>query len=681
MHTSHSSSTEIPLIPLKDFFRKPEKANFQISPDGNTISYLAPWQSRMRMNIFIQPIESIHKLGEARQVTNAEARDITSYFWKSNRYIVYLQDKGGDENYHLYLVDLQTSEIRDLTPFDKVKATVVDDLPDIDDQMLIGLNQRDPKVRDVYRIFLPSGKMELVAENPGNVIGWLTDHDGKLRVGVATDGTDEIILYRATEKDPFKQILKTDFRTSVSPVLFTYDNKLIYAFSNLARDKEALVLFDPATGKEKEVLFEHPEVDASRLSYSDHRKVITSVAYTKAFTEFHFFDKQTEELQCTLQSKLQGVEVRVADMSRNEKRMIVATFSDIEPSTYYFYDTDSKNLVLLARTCPWLDSEKMAPTVPIRYTARDGEILQGYLTLPGQLDPELSSLYEAERMIHLYPNLDIELHPYPFGKKLKQSKFPPLPLIVNPHGGPHARDYWTFDREAQFLANRGYIVLKINFRGSTGFGRKFWEAGFKEWGQAMQNDLTDGVQLLEKEGIVDSKRVAIYGGSYGGYAALAGLTFTPDLYACGVSYVGPSNLFTLLASIPPYWEPLRAQMYEKIGHPEKEKELLTKISPYFHADKIKAPLLVAQGANDPRVKKAESDQIVSALRTRGIDVPYMVKANEGHGFQNEENQMDFYRALEAFLAKYLGGRAEPESANVLEPLFQTPATSEPTQVK
>jgi dipeptidyl aminopeptidase/acylaminoacyl peptidase len=300
----------------------------------------------------------------------------------------------------------------------------------------------------------------------------------------------------------------------------------------------------------------------------------------------------------------------------------VRTFSDRSLGAYYFYDLKSKDFKKLADVSPWLNEQDMVPMKPIKYQSRDGLTINGYLTLPKGV---------AARN---------------------------LPVVVNPHGGPWYRDTWGFNPEVQFLANRGYAVLQVNFRGSTGYGRKFWESSFKQWGKTMQDDITDGVQWLIKQGIADPKRIGIYGGSYGGYATLAGLVYTPDLYAVGVDYVGVSNLFTFLKSIPPYWKPYLEMLYEMIGNPEKEKDLLTAASPVFHSKNIKVPLLIAQGANDPRVNKAESDQMVEALKARGIEVPYIVKANEGHGFANEENRFEFYRAMEEFLGKHLGGRVE-----------------------
>ena len=605
-----------PLIPMEDFFRNPEQSGFQLSPNGEYISFMKPWERRM--NIFVQKIGT----EEAVRVTSATERDIPAYFWSGNERIVYLQDRGGDENYRLYTVSTDGAESRELTPFENTRVTIIDSLEEQDDFILIGMNRRDQRLFDVYRLNLETGELALLEENPGDIAGWMTDHDGKLRVAVRSDGVNTSLLYRDKEDEPFRNILTTDFRESVSPLFFTFDNTKLYVASNLGRDKSAIFVFNPRTVEHEELLFEHPDVDVSSLFRSRKRKVITGTGFTTDRFRYHFFDEERAALQNELEERLPGDEVVVASMSRDETKVLVYAGSDRTRGTYFFFDRETKDFRKLAELAPWLPKERMAPMTPVSYVSRDGLTIHGYLTLP-------------------------------LGKEPKN-----LPVVIHPHGGPWVRDGWGFDPQVQFLASRGLAVLQMNFRGSTGYGRAFWEAGFKEWGRSMQDDVTDGVLWLVEQGIADPKRVGIYGASYGGYAVLAGLAFTPDLYACGVDYVGVSNIFTLLETIPPYWELGRQMLYEKIGHPEKDKELLEAASPVFHADRITAPLFVAQGANDPRVKKAESDQIVEALRSRGIEVEYMVKENEGHGFRNEENRFDFYRAMERFLATHLGSLSE-----------------------
>jgi dipeptidyl aminopeptidase/acylaminoacyl peptidase len=614
------------LIPLRDFFRNPDESGHTISHDGQYIGFLRPWNSRM--NVFVQ------KVGEAEavRVTSVTERDIPGFFWANDNRIVYSLDQGGDENFHLYAVDRDGQNLLDLTPYPETRAGVVDDLRDDPQHMLIRHNRRDKRAFDVFRVDVSTGELTQLVENPGNLVSFLADHEGHLRVATSTDGVNTSVLYRDSDGGEFKTILTTNFRETVTPLFFTYDNKMLYAASNLNRDKEAIVVFDPQTAKEVEVIYQHPQVDVSSLLRSDKRKVITGVSFTAAKRGYHFFDDTRREIQELLEGRLPGIEVALASSNLDEDKFLVRTYSDRSQGAYYFYDHQTKELRHLTDISPWLPEADLARMEPISYQSRDGLFIHGYLTLPVGVDPRN------------------------------------LPTVIMPHGGPWARDQWGFRPDVQFLANRGYAVLQMNFRGSTGFGRHFWELAFKQWGRSMQDDVTDGVQWLIDRGIADPERIGIYGGSYGGYVVLAGLAFTPDLYACGVDYVGVANLFTLLESLPPYWEPMRQMMYEMMGHPDQDAELMKAVSPVFHADRIKAPLLIAQGANDPRVKQAESDQMVQAMRQRGVEVPYMVKDNEGHGFRNEENRFEFYRAMEQFLASHLGGREEPGADDVLSKL-------------
>ncbi|HEY3533136.1 MAG TPA: S9 family peptidase [Casimicrobiaceae bacterium] len=605
------------VIPMRDFFRNPDRAYYRISGDGKTLSFMQPWERRM--NIYVQPIGSN---AEPVRITSEKDRDIPNYFWKGADRVVYTKDFGGDENNHIVVVDRRGGEPLDVTPFPGVKAIIVDPLVEIPGRMLIGLNKRVKEVFDVYDLDLASGKLALVAENPGNITSWGADHDGNVRFAIATDGVDQTYLYRDDAKAPFKPVLKTTFRDQFQPLVFTADNKKLYVASNLGRDKVAIVLVDPASAKEAQVVYGRDDVDVQNVAWSRARQRVSFVNYQTWKDERHYLDPDAKDLFSKLEAKLPGYQVTLQSLTDDETRMIVAATNDRTQGTRYLYDRNADSLTKLGDVTPWLPEAKMAAVKPIEYKTRDGLTVNGYLTLPNGV---------AARK---------------------------LPVVVNPHGGPWARDGWGFNPEVQFLANRGYAVLQMNYRGSTGYGRKFWEASFKQWGFAMQDDITDGVHWLIEQGIADPKRICIYGGSYGGYATLEGLVKTPDLYACGVDYVGVANLFTFMKTIPPYWKPFLAMMHQMVGDPEKDKERLAAASPALNADRIKAPLLIAQGARDPRVNKDESDQMVAALSKRGIDVPYLVKDNEGHGFHNEENQFDFYEAMEKFLAKYLGSRAQ-----------------------
>ncbi|HUI05602.1 MAG TPA: S9 family peptidase [Verrucomicrobiae bacterium] len=599
-------------IPLRDFFRNPERTAFQVSEDGKTISFLAPYERRL--NLFVQARGTT----EARRITSITDRSIANYMWKGSDQLLFSKDTGGDENFHLFTVSKEGGEVKDLTPFEKVRSGFVDRLWDDPDHILISMNKRDPKVFDLYRIHVITGRLELVAENPGDVTHWVTDYAGRVRAVVATDGVNRTLLYRETETNSFQKILTTDFRERLDPQFFTFDNAYLIAASNRGRDKIEIVKLDPHSGQELSVIARRPDVDMDGASYSRQRKVLTEAHYTTWKEEREFLDGETAAMYRRIKAKLPGYEIASLDNhDRAEQTFIVHAYNDRTRGADYLYDKRSGELTKLADRTPWLHESDMAEMRPITYRSRDGLTIHGYLTLPR-------------------------------GVKRRN-----LPVVVVPHGGPWYRDDWSFDPEVQFLANRGYAVLQMNFRGSTGYGKNFWETSFKQWGRKMQDDITDGVHWLVRKGIANPKRIAIYGGSYGGYAALAGVTFTPDLYACGIDYVGVANMFTFLKTIPPYWEPFRQMWYEMVGDPVKDKQLLEDVSPVFHVDRVKVPMLIAQGANDPRVNKNESDQMVEALRKHGIPVEYIVKDNEGHGFRNEENRFEFYEAMEEFLAEHL----------------------------
>jgi dipeptidyl aminopeptidase/acylaminoacyl peptidase len=616
------------IYPLEDFFKNPDKSRYQISPDGKYFSYMGPYQDRM--NIFVQEIGTNNVI----QLTKETDRDIAGYFWPNNEQILFLKDQGGDENYRLYAVNIDGTNQVCFTEFEDVRTQIIDDLPDIPDEVIIGLNKRVRQVFDPYRLNIVTGEMEMLAQNPGDVQGWIFDHDGKLRIATAiVDGVNSQIRYRETEQDEFRPVLTTSFKETMYPVFFTFDNKNVYAVSNLDRDKTAIVVFDIANGKELEMLYENTDYDVEGLNYSRKRKVLTTASYTSWKRQVHFFDDEAKKIYQRLEQDLGDYEVVITGNNKAEDVFIIRTYSDRSLGAYYVYDMNADKLEKIVEVSPWINEDDMAKMEPIKYQSRDGLTIHGYLTLP-------------------------------VGYTMETAKG--LPVVVNPHGGPWARDGWGFNPEIQFLANRGYAVFQMNFRGSTGYGKAFWEASFKQWGQSMQDDVTDGVNWLIDKGIADPERIAIYGGSYGGYATLQGIVKNPELYAAAVDYVGVSNLFTFMETIPPYWEPYLQMLYEMVGNPEEDSLMLAQNSPALNADKIITPLFVAQGANDPRVKKSESDQMVEALKARGIEIDYMVKDNEGHGFRNEENRFDFYRAMEEFLNGYLhaheGVQAQAETA-------------------
>jgi dipeptidyl aminopeptidase/acylaminoacyl peptidase len=605
--------TPAPLLDLSTFFKNGEKSTFRISPDGNYFSYRADYKGKM--NIFVQKANDT----TAIRVTSDTLRSIGGYFWKGDR-IVYAQDIGGDENFQLFSVKADGTALKALTPFSGIRTDIIDALTEIpgrEKELIVGINKRMKEYFDPYVINIETGALTLLFDNKENYDSWVTDNAGIIRLASKTDGVNITWNYRNSDKDNFTPLLTTSFRESFSPSSFDKDNKNIYVLSNIGRDKTSLVEYDPAAKKEVKEIFSNKDYDLSGIFYDRKKQVLVNATWEAEKTEKYFFDKEWEEIQKGLDAKFKGYLADIISYNDARTKAIVWIGNDRLPAKYYLYDFKTKDYKEAANPFPWIDEKQMSHIKPVTYKSRDGLEIHGYLTLP-------------------------------LGIEAKN-----LPVVINPHGGPWARDSWYFNPEVQFLANRGYAVLQMNFRGSTGYGRKFWEASFKEWGKKMQNDITDGVEYLKKEGIADPKRIAIYGASYGGYATLAGITFTPDLYVAAVDYVGVSNMFTFMNTIPPYWKPYLDQFHEMVGNPKKDSLLLAEVSPALHTDKIKTPLFIAQGANDPRVNKAESDQMVAALKARGVDVEYMVKNDEGHGFHNQNNQYDFYGAMEKFLDKHL----------------------------
>ncbi|MBP1964556.1 S9 family peptidase [Paenibacillus aceris] len=594
---------------LDDFLQLPNKIGMRLSPDGKTLAYLQPWENRM--NLYIQ------KVGETQstRITSSKNENIGQIYWITDKVIVYVQDTDGTENTHLRAVKVDGSGDIDLTPYANVKSDLLDVLPaknESDIELLLTMNKRDPKVMDVYRVKLSTGETNMQVQNPGNVNYWITDNWGEVRAAIARDGETTNLLYREDESKAFTKIDTFNSKDNFIPVMFTFNNEQIYAASNVGRDKMALVEYDPITKKETKVLYMNNDVDIDNFIVSYKKQSILAVSYETDDKQMHYLDNEFEALSHKIEEKLQNRHWGLIG-SPDRDVLLLHTESDKTYGSYYLYDRKSDKLDKVTDIQPKFDEKKMADMQPVSFKSRDGLTIHGYLTFPKGVDANK------------------------------------LPVVVNPHGGPWYRDTWGYNMEAQLLANQGYAVLQLNFRGSTGYGKAFLHAGDKQWGKAMQNDITDGVNWLIKRGTADPERVAIYGASYGGYATLAGLTFTPDLFAAGVDYVGPSNLLSFMSTMPPYWEIDRPQMYQQVGDPVKDKNLLESASPLLHVDQIKAPLMIAQGVNDPRVNKAESDQMVAALRKLDVDVPYMVKKNEGHGFGKLENARDFYQALIHFL--------------------------------
>jgi dipeptidyl aminopeptidase/acylaminoacyl peptidase len=609
-----------PLIPRKVLFGNPVKASPTISPDGKRLAWLAPDKNNV-LQVWVQT----RGQDDARQVTQDKKRGIQIYAWTyAPDTLIYAQDNEGDENYHVYAVDVGKGTTRDLTPYKGVQARPLGSNRNHPNELLVALNRRNPRLHDVYRIFLDTGEVKLDTENPGNVIGWTADND--LQVRIASNLTPQgglELRYRDDPKGKWKKLLTwAQEDNNGGPVGFTKDNKSVYLRSSEGRDTLSLVQRDLASGKET-LIASDPKADVAGVMIHPDTKKVEAVSFNRERVKWKALDDDVKAYLQVLEKSAPG-EPSLASSDRAYKTWVVAYSADVTPTAYYLYDRTTKKLTKLFTARPALEKYKLAPMKPVIIKARDGLELVSYLTLP-------------------------------VGVESKN-----LPTVLYVHGGPWARDSWGYDSAAQWLANRGYAVLQVNYRGSTGFGKKFVEAGNREWARKMHDDLIDAVRWAVKEGYSDPKKVAIMGGSYGGYAALVGAAFTPDEFCCAVSIVGPSNLVTLLKSIPPYWEPMKKIFAVRVGEPDDEK-FLKERSPLFRADKIKIPMLIVQGANDPRVKKAESEQIVAAVRKAGKPVTYLLFKDEGHGFVRPENRMKYSAAAEAFLVKYLGGRAEPPS--------------------
>ena len=613
---------EAPLIPREVLFGNPERAQARLSPGGERLSFLAPVDGVL--NVWAGPVDG-DLSRDFSPVTDDAARGIRAYFWtEDGRYIVYLQDRGGDENWRLYAVDPENpGETRDLTPFEDVQAQVIGRSRRHPGEILVGLNDRDPRLHDAYRLTVATGEMALAAQNPGGVAGWTADEDLRVRAAIRTrdDGGFEL-LYRSAEDEDWRELARWGREDSLNsaPLGFTADGSRMYLLDSREANAARLVTLDPESG-EQDALAGDPHYDVGGVELNPESREVEAVAFVRARTEWVVIDDAVREDFKALGALHPG-DPQIASRDHEDRRWLVAFDADDGPAAYFYYDREAKGGAHLFDSRSDLAEYTLASMEPVSLAARDGLELHGYLTLPPGAAPS------------------------------------ELPVVLNVHGGPWARDMWGYDPEAQWLANRGYACLQVNFRGSTGYGKEFVNAGDREWGAKMHDDLADAVRWAVEEGIADPERVAIYGGSYGGYAALSGAAFTPELFRCAVDIVGPSNLVTLIESIPPYWETLRSTFTERVGNPATEREFLESRSPLFYADDISIPILIAQGANDPRVKQQESEQIVAALKEKGLDHEYLLFEDEGHGFARPENRLKFYAEAEAFLARHLGGRAQ-----------------------
>lgn len=609
--------TDVPVIPRTLLFENPERTQARISPGGSRLSYIAPVDGVL--NIWVQTLGA----DDARPVTADTGRGVRIHFWaKDGKHLLYLQDKGGDENWHVHRVDPATGEDVVLTPFEGVRAGIVALSKRLPGEMLITLNKRDRTLFDVHRLDLETGEVVEDTQNPGNVLGWLADDDLKVRAAVAMDGNGNTqLLVRDGDDDEWRILRAWSPLEEGDALDFSADGRSLLIADNKDTDTKRLFSLEIESGKITEI-FHDPSADMVGAMLHPDTKTVEAVAVERLRKKWTLLDKSVAADLEALRG-LGDDDFGIAARSNDNRRWVVYVNGDTHATRYYLYDRDAGKAEFLFDSLPQLGEYRLAPMKPVVIEARDGLELVSYLTLPPGSDPK------------------------------------GLPMVLLVHGGPWSRDGWGYDSQAQWLANRGYVVLQPNFRGSSGFGKDFLNAGNKEWGRRMQDDLTDAVGWAVETVGVDPGRVGIMGGSYGGYAALAGVTFTPDLYAAAVDIVGPSNLITLMNSIPPYWKPMMAIFSYRLGDMETEKEMLEARSPLNFIDRIITPLIIFQGANDPRVKQAESDQIVEAIRGRGGRVDYVVYGDEGHGFARPPNRIDFIGRAEQFLAEHLGGRVEP----------------------
>ena len=622
----------VPIIPRKVLFGNPDKAMVQLSHDGAYISFLAPRDGVL--NVWVAPRNDP---AAARPVTNDTGRGIRFYGWAyTSQHVLYIQDKNGDENWRLYAVDLASDEIKDLTPFEGVQAQVLGTSPRFPQELIIGLNNRDPQWHDLYRLNLASGEMNLVYQND-SFLSFMIDEDLNLRGSTRMTDEGGQQMYKAALDEQAGEFTWEDWMEvpqedslTTNVIGFDKSGKTLFLLDSRKRNTSALVAVEVQSGK-SQLLAEDPRVDAGDVVRHPSERHVQAVSFIYERKGWQVLDKAIQSDLDYLNSVRDG-EVEILSRTLDDRYWIVVYVVDDGATPYYLYDREKRQASFLFTNRKDLEGQPLAKMHPVTIQSRDGLELVCYYTLPLGTDSDNDGIPDK-----------------------------PLPMVLFPHGGPWGRDVWGYDPFHQWLANRGYATLAVNFRSSTGFGKDFTNKGDHEWGEKILDDQVDAVRWAVQQSIADPKKVGVMGGSFGGYSTLAGLTMNPEVFACGVDLVGPSNLITLLESIPPYWKPMLKMLTSRVGDPatEEGRTLLKKHSPLSYVDNIRAPLLIGQGANDPRVKQAEADQIVQAMQAKKIPVAYALYPDEGHGFARPENSTSFSAISEAFLAKHLGGHYEP----------------------
>ncbi len=620
-------------LTVEDFFKNSKFTSLQLSPDGKKIAVISPIGNRKNIAVM-----DTNRLKNIHVVTGFKEQNIGSYFWANNSDIIFTVESNGSEAFSLYKVDTTKKKPKMILLVGAkigtsgiVSASVIHTLPEDPSHIIVQYNGRRVKAADLYLLDIDSrwskkrkknSKMKLIAKNPGNVRSWIVDNAGDVRGAYTLNGLKASLLYKNKGDKTF--VVKREFSPldeGLIPLAYDFDDQTMFVSSNIGRDKGAIYKYNPKNNKLGELIYANDDVDVSSLIMSRHQKKLLGVGFIKDYPETVYFDKATGKLINRLEGAFPGKMVSITSQSLDENLNVLFVHNDTDPGVYYLYNRKSGNVRHLVSRMGWLKPEDMSEMKPFNFMSRDGLTINGYITIPKGTN----------------------------GKN--------LPVIINPHGGPYGiRDVWGYNPEHQFFASRGYATVQVNFRGSGGYGRKFEQAGYGgKWGAEMQNDLTDAVKYLIKEGIANPEKVCIYGASYGGYAVMAGLTFTPDLYKCGINYVGVTDVGLLFTSMPKHWEPARELMKIQIGDPD-DKALMTRMSPLAHVGKIKAPVMIVQGAKDPRVVKQHAIDLRDKLEENGVilsDDEWIMKSDEGHGFRKEKNRLELYNKIDKFLAKHL----------------------------
>jgi len=596
-------------IPVNDFFKTPEESVFRLSPDGKYISYLKPIKGKQ--NIVIRSLAD----GKEHMATSFTDYSVREYSWTYNNQIVFIQDIISLDEYKLFALDVLTSQTHDLLSLEKGRIRILNNRNRQEpDQVTLAMNKRDPANFDVYRLNIKTGELKPYLLNPGNITEWFPDDDGRIRLVKSSDGVDETILYRVDDNSSFKPIITNNFKNRVAPIAFTGEKNSFYALSNVNQDKTALVEIDAETGKELKVILTCGKSDIERVDYSRSRHRLELAICEEEKPARHYLNDEVKQMYDTLAGRLHDTEIIIVGRDTAEDKFIIFTYTDRNPGTYYLYETAGAKLTKLGDINSSIKPEELCVMKPVSFKANDGMRINGYLTMP------------------------------------LGSKTTDLPVVVMPHDGPwRSRNAWGYNDEVQFLANRGYAVFQVNYRGSTGYGKAFFSAGLKQAGGKIQDDITDGVHWLIDQKIANPKKIAIFGGGFGGFSALYGVSNHPELYNCAIVQYGLINFFTYIKDVPPYFKPRLQMMYEMIGNPETDAEQLRAISPVFHTDKIKAPLLIFQGAKDETANISELNQFVRELKKQKVPVTYYLKPNERKIFRNEHNRKDMYTEIEKFL--------------------------------